>query len=247
MPPEVVRACLRAVLHHQGGRPRHAGSGSRWCTASPSSRRGHVKIYSEVGHGTSIKLYLPRANAGSAAAATSSTLAAAKSGAGGQETILVVEDDAAVRTVAVSALESMGYRVRQAADGREAVQILQKIDEIDLLFTDLVMPNGISGQDLLRMAREQRPGLQGHLHFGLFGEASSTARRRPTAACRCSPSPTASRSCSRSCARCSTARPEARRRQARLIRPPTPVTYPWPRARSRQCPCATPRAAPALA
>ena len=80
--------------------------------------------------------------------------------ASGRETILVVEDDATVRAVAVGALESLGYRVRQAADGREALQILKQTDGIDLLFTDLVMPNGISGQELLRLAREQRPDLK---------------------------------------------------------------------------------------
>jgi CheY-like chemotaxis protein len=72
----------------------------------------------------------------------------------------VVEDDAAVRTVAVKILESIGYRVQQAADGRAALEILQQPGKIDLLFTDLIMPNGISGQDLMRMARQCRPGLK---------------------------------------------------------------------------------------
>src|SRR5947207_250333 len=79
--------------------------------------------------------------------------AAVAAGARGRETVLVVEDDAAVRNVAVGTLEGLGYLVRQAGDGREALQILQLTDAIDLLFTDLVMPNGISGQDLLRIAR----------------------------------------------------------------------------------------------
>jgi CheY-like chemotaxis protein len=78
----------------------------------------------------------------------------------GRETILVVEDDAAVRAVAVATLESVGYRVQQAPDGRAALDILRQLGEIDLLFTDLVMPNGISGQDLLRMARQCRPDLK---------------------------------------------------------------------------------------
>ena len=159
MPPEVVQRAFEPFFTTKEV-GRGTGLGLSMVYGFAKQSRGHAKIYSEVGHGTSIKIYLPRASSVAAAATASSTLAPAKSGDGGQETILVVEDDAAVRTVAVSALESLGYRVRQAADGREALQILQKIDEIDLLFTDLVMPNGISGQDLLRLAREQRPHLR---------------------------------------------------------------------------------------
>jgi CheY-like chemotaxis protein len=121
--------------------------------------RGHVKIYSELGHGTSIKLYLPRAP-GDATTVAPSQPAAPEVRSGGRETILVVEDDAAVRAVAVATLESVGYRVLQAADGRLALATLREPGQIDLLFTDLVMPNGIGGQDLLRMARECRPDLK---------------------------------------------------------------------------------------
>ena len=123
--------------------------------------RGHVKIYSELDHGTSIKLYLPRVAAdGALAASPAAAPAAPELPVAGRENILVVEDDPAVRAVAVATLEGVGYRVQQAADGRAALEILRRQDEIDLLFTDLVMPNGISGQDLLRMAREFRPDLK---------------------------------------------------------------------------------------
>jgi PAS domain S-box-containing protein len=121
--------------------------------------RGHLKIYSELGHGTSVKLYLPRAT-GEGTLATPLAPAAPELRSGGSETILVVEDDAAVRAVAVATLESVGYRVQQAADGRLALEILRQPGKIDLLFTDLVMPNGISGQDLLHLAREFRPDLK---------------------------------------------------------------------------------------
>ncbi len=119
--------------------------------------RGHVKIYSEVGHGTTIKLYLPKSTG---VAADTPSASVPEAGIGGRETILVVEDDAAVRKIATSALESSGYRVLQAPDGRVALDVLDGPREIDLLFTDLVMPNGISGQDLLGMARERRPNLK---------------------------------------------------------------------------------------
>jgi PAS domain S-box-containing protein len=121
--------------------------------------RGHVRIYSELGHGTSVKLYLPRAS-GEEALATPPAPSVPQVRVGGRETILVVEDDAAVRSVAVATLKSMGYRILQAGDGRIALAILGQPGEVDLLFTDLVMPNGVSGQDLLRMAREIRPGLK---------------------------------------------------------------------------------------
>jgi PAS domain S-box-containing protein len=120
--------------------------------------RGHVKIYSEVGHGTSIKLYLPRAVG--ADAGPSESAAPPEAHAGGHETILVVEDSSAVRKVAVNMLRGLGYRVREAEDGKAALAILREPGEIELLFTDLIMPNGIDGQELLVRAREQRPGLK---------------------------------------------------------------------------------------
>jgi PAS domain S-box-containing protein len=119
--------------------------------------RGHVKVYSELGHGTSIKLYLPKSDD----AVGTAVDASAKNDAnlGGRETILIVEDEATVRQVAVRMLESLGYKVHQAEDGMAALDILRTIGKIDLLFTDLIMPNGLSGQELARKAREQRPGL----------------------------------------------------------------------------------------
>jgi CheY-like chemotaxis protein len=119
--------------------------------------RGHVKIYSELGHGTTIKLYLPRSND---VAAQIPSARVPEAAIGGRETILVVEDDAAVRRIATSALEDSGYLVLEAADGRMALEVLDGPREIDLLFTDLVMPNGISGQELLGKAWERRPNLK---------------------------------------------------------------------------------------
>ncbi|HEY5827410.1 MAG: MASE4 domain-containing protein [Hyphomicrobiaceae bacterium] len=121
--------------------------------------RGHVKIYSEVGHGTSIKLYFPRVVSG----ATDEPNPAAEPAAplpAGSERILVVEDDAAVRGMAVGILEGLGYRVRQAPDGKSALDILRGPDSIDLLFTDMIMSNGVSGKDLAETARSLRPGIK---------------------------------------------------------------------------------------
>jgi CheY-like chemotaxis protein len=119
--------------------------------------RGHVKIYSEVGHGTSIKLYLPRADVVAADAVAKDEAAA---NPGGHETILVVEDSKTVRDVAAGMLRSLGYNVLEAGDGHAALAILKQPVAIDLLFTDLIMPGGINGQELLRRARELHPDLK---------------------------------------------------------------------------------------
>jgi PAS domain S-box-containing protein len=121
--------------------------------------RGHVKVYSEVGHGTSIKLYFPRVVSGATDAPDSAAEPATPLPAG-SERILVVEDDAAVRGVTVGILEGLGYCVRQAPDGKSALDILRGPDNIDLLFTVMIMSNGVSGQDLAQTARSLRPGIK---------------------------------------------------------------------------------------
>jgi PAS domain S-box-containing protein len=142
--------------------------------------RGHVKIYSEVGHGTSIRLYLPRAV--TAIAMVEIEPAASALQPARHETVLVVEDDAAVRTVATNILEGLGYQVLQAEDGDAALAILDASGPIDLLFTDLVLPNGMNGHDLLRQAWERRPGLKALFTSGYsanFVAASGAAEAVP--------------------------------------------------------------------
>ncbi|HXZ10068.1 MAG TPA: response regulator, partial [Paraburkholderia sp.] len=114
---------------------------------------GHVKIYSEPGHGTTIRLYLPRVrqqedleinvNAGPAH--------------GGTETILIVEDDEDVRATVVEMLSEMGYRVLKARDAQSALAIVESGVPIDLLFTDVVMPGPLRSPELARKARERLP------------------------------------------------------------------------------------------
>lgn len=120
---------------------------------------GHVKIYSELGYGTAIKIYLPKAKDAvddkPARSGTGDELRATR-----KQTILVVEDEPSVRAVAVRNLSSLGYTVLEAEDGPAALQILAEAGSIDLLFTDLIMPNGINGQELLRKARELQPTLK---------------------------------------------------------------------------------------
>jgi signal transduction histidine kinase len=126
---------------------------------------GHVKVYSEVGHGTCVKLYLPKATQ-PAQSIVDISAAPSVEPYSGCETILVVEDDPAVRKMAVSILEGLGYLVRQASDGRSALDILHGTEHIDLLFTDMVMPNGVSGQDLIQAARQLRPDMKALLTSG---------------------------------------------------------------------------------
>jgi len=118
---------------------------------------GHAKIYSEVGRGTTVKLYLPRTDSADPLAASEEAGAGARAKEG--ETILLVEDDRMVRTFAIAQLKRLGYRVIDAENGPEAIAILQRDDSIDLLFSDVVMPGGMTGQDLAREARRLRPGL----------------------------------------------------------------------------------------
>jgi signal transduction histidine kinase/CheY-like chemotaxis protein len=118
---------------------------------------GHVNIYSEVGRGTSVKLYLPRADASHRPAAGT---AAEEIVRGQGETILIVEDNDIVHVHVVTLVNELGYRTVSARDGAEALAILKGPDPIDLLFTDIVMPGGMSGIDLAREAAVLRPGLK---------------------------------------------------------------------------------------
>ena len=117
---------------------------------------GHIKIYSEPGLGTTVKLYLPRARA--AEVAHEAAVAEAVRGSG--ETILVAEDDTGVRTSVVAQLAELGYRVLAAANGEEALGILSRGETIDLLFTDVVMPGALNGRALAEKAKEVIPGLR---------------------------------------------------------------------------------------
>ena len=116
---------------------------------------GHIKVYSEEGHGTSIKLYLPR-GAGQEAADGSAPAALA----GGSETILVVEDDDMVRAQAIALLHSLGYRTLAAEDGRAALALVEQGAAFDLLFTDVIMPGGMNGRQLAEAIAVRRPGLK---------------------------------------------------------------------------------------
>jgi signal transduction histidine kinase len=119
---------------------------------------GHVRIYSELGEGTTIKIYLPRLiGSDKDAAELSAKSPAVVRGAG--ETILVVEDEPDLRAYTTEALCDLGYRVLEAADGREALEIVHKHPEIQLLFTDVVLRGGMNGRAIADEVARRRPGL----------------------------------------------------------------------------------------
>jgi len=116
---------------------------------------GHIKIYSEPGQGTTVKLYLPRAGRPEDVAEV-----AAVPERGDGEKVLVVEDDELVRTHAESQLEVFGYEVLSAANGPEALEILEREPDVDLLFTDVIMSGGMNGPELVQLAKRLRPKLK---------------------------------------------------------------------------------------
>jgi CheY-like chemotaxis protein len=128
---------------------------------------GHVTIYSEVGHGTTFNLYFPRVDGvapGPAVRAKGTTDPEAR------ETILVVEDDERVRQLTITRLKLIGYRVLEASDGLKALDILKRGSAVDLVFTDLIMPGGMSGREVAARARELKPGVRVLLTSGYAEE-----------------------------------------------------------------------------
>lgn len=119
---------------------------------------GHVKIYSEVGKGTTVRVYLPR-HRGVVQEEPASTSFAEVPRAEAGETVLVVEDEPVIRTLIVEVLQDLGYRALEAPDGPAGLKILQSRQHVDLLITDVGLP-GINGRQLADAARETRPHLK---------------------------------------------------------------------------------------
>jgi CheY-like chemotaxis protein len=117
---------------------------------------GHIKIYSEEGHGTTIKMYLPPGTGALVASEASNALTIQ----GGHETILVVEDDKLVREYVLTQLHSLGYVTLDAANAAEALAIVKAGNQFDLLFTDVIMPGAMNGRQLADELQRSRPGLK---------------------------------------------------------------------------------------
>jgi CheY-like chemotaxis protein len=118
---------------------------------------GQIDVYSEEGQGTSIKLYLPRASAPEEVVAEAAAPSLIE---GGMETILVVEDDALVRRSVTTQIQSLGYQTISVGSGAEALQVVERGDSFDLLFTDVIMPGSINGRELADEVLKRRPGMK---------------------------------------------------------------------------------------
>ncbi len=118
--------------------------------------KGHVEIESEEGVGTIVRIYLPRAMAGDGEAKADE----AREIVGGLARILYVEDDDLVRGHVLSQLRSLGYKVTEARNAREALAALSHTDDFDLLLTDIIMPGGMNGRDLAEVAVKRAPDLK---------------------------------------------------------------------------------------
>ncbi len=120
---------------------------------------GHVHLYSKVGEGTTVRLYLPRAIGGEAIV-RERNLTLVPIPHGGGETILLVEDDADLRDFSAGALRELGYQVLAVSSGPPALEVIRSATQIDLLFTDVVLPDGMNGRNLAAEALNHRTNLK---------------------------------------------------------------------------------------
>jgi CheY-like chemotaxis protein len=118
---------------------------------------GQVRVYSELGRGTTMCLYLPRYTGD---AESSADVAEEAIGTGEGETVLVIDDEPAIRMLIVEVLEEAGYAAIEAADGPAGLRTLQSDTRIDLLITDVGLPGGMNGRQVADAARVVRPGLK---------------------------------------------------------------------------------------
>jgi len=153
MPPEVLAQAFEPFFTTKAP-GRGTGLGLSTVFGFVKQSGGHIRIYSEPGQGTSVKIYLPRAELPAAEAVPR----VAAPVAAGSERILLVEDDDLVRRHVTLQLEGLGYGVVAAADGAAALRRIEAGEPFDLLFTDVMMP-GMNGRELAEAARALRPGL----------------------------------------------------------------------------------------
>jgi signal transduction histidine kinase/CheY-like chemotaxis protein len=121
---------------------------------------GHTKIDSEPGHGTTVKMYLPRAEVEYAAVEDHAAAPEPQAPVASGQTVLVVEDEEKVRSASVEMLEELGYRVLEATDGSSALKLLDGKGAVDLLFTDVVLPGGMNGKELADEIRRMLPEMK---------------------------------------------------------------------------------------
>ncbi|PZQ45671.1 MAG: hybrid sensor histidine kinase/response regulator [Rhodovulum sulfidophilum] len=155
MPPEVTAKVFEPFFTTKS-EDKGTGLGLSMVYGFVKQSGGHIKIYSELGEGTTIKIYLPR----STQVEDEPTRRDPGPVLGGQETILVAEDDEAVRRTVGETLTGLGYTVLQASDATAALAVVESGVRIDLLFSDVVMPGPLKAPDLARKATERLPALK---------------------------------------------------------------------------------------
>ena len=155
--PTIERACEPFFTTKETGKGTGLGLSQVYGFVRQSS--GNVKIYSELGEGTTVKIYLPR-YLGADEHEDQGDAKREIPGATGGETILVVEDDEALRAYTFEVLTDFGYRVFGAPIAAAALQILDREEDIDLLFTDVVIAGGMNGRQLAEQAMKRRPDLK---------------------------------------------------------------------------------------
>ncbi len=168
MTPDVIEHCFEPFYTTKGVE-KGTGLGLSMVYGFVKQSGGHIKIYSEVGHGTSVKLYLPRAEHSADVRERAEPIGPAP--AIGRELVLMVEDNKDLRAVTVKQLSDLGYRTIEAENAKAALAVLAAHPEIDLLFTDIIMPGGMTGTELAREARRLYPKLKILLTSGYTARA----------------------------------------------------------------------------
>lgn len=174
MPPEVVNRIFEPFFTTKE-RGKGTGLGLAMVFGFLKQSGGHVNVYSEVGAGTTFRLYLPRTATDAAETVQISTPTLA---VGGHETILVVEDNEAMRKVVSRQLGELGYHVLEAGNASAALEMLTAGDRVDLLFTDIVMPGKLDGLGLAREVTARWPALKVVLTSG-FPESKLNGQNEP--------------------------------------------------------------------
>lgn len=155
MTAEVIRQAFEPFFTTKD-RGKGSGLGLSMVYGFVKQSRGHIKIYSEVGHGSTVKLYLPRCRTATDSVSHDQPKPSQQ---GGSEHILVVEDDDLVRQHVVAQLEGLGYQVKAVSSGEAALKVLNE-SSFDLLFSDVVMPGEINGPKLVELAQQRFPELK---------------------------------------------------------------------------------------
>jgi PAS domain S-box-containing protein len=170
MSAQVIERCFEPFFTTKGIE-KGTGLGLSMVYGFVKQSGGHIKIYSELGHGTTVKIYLPRSDGG--ATGRAHLQAAGDAPMAGTELVLMVEDNNDLRAVTLKQLTDLGYRTLEAENAKAALAILAERPDIDLLFTDIVMPGGMTGTELAREAKRLYPRLKILLTSGYTARATA--------------------------------------------------------------------------